>query len=881
MDEFVDSAYEGMQSKRKLETIDAVAILHEINKKAFRPIGGDTFLPLDSFFPIGLKIYRDIEELSIEGIKPVMVKQIEPFTGEAIPEHTLKRLQSLSFLYEEFYKLIEERVRSTRSVRYRAVSEGVAQSGLDSYERIIFAGFYALTKYEKVLFRKLLEKEKALLIFQDGTGLEEKLKDLGITFESAETGAAAPEIHFYSSPDTHGQVFALNRVIEEKEDKKEFLSEKTTIVLPSSETLFPLLRQVLPIFSEDSYNISLGYPLQRTPIFGFINNLMELITSMDEGRIYIPDYLKFVLHPYTKNIYFKDNAEVTRIMFHAIEEEITKYRTRTFATLTEIEEGKDLLDQVMKKMPAEEKGISKGRIKEHLKTIHRNTIETFLSFENIGDFAGRCTELLTYIYNHSTARMHPLFYPFSESFLRLLDTLSMSEMKTLAFRETGSYFTFFRKYIMTGYTPFEGTPLRGLQVLGFLETRSIKFDTVFVLDSNEETIPDTRKDDTLLPFKARQILGLPTYVDRDKLAAYYFETLLKGAKEVHLFFIENDKKEKSRFVEKLLWEKQKKDKTTDAKKYLRSVQYKVKLDNPAPHEISKTEDILIYLKDLRYSATALDRYLNCQLQFYYSYVLRLDRKEEVSGDIERVDIGKFVHKTISQYFSVRKGRRLRLKDINTEEMDLLIDKLFESEYGKNPSGALYLLKLQIRDHLKGFLERYYLPLIKEEQVTILDVEKDIEISADSFRLKGRLDSIEKRGGKTYIIDYKTGSNPNRLKINLNKLDLGNRDSWNEAIGSLQLPFYIMLYSEKTDMKIKDLNGLFLLLGRTVINKEIELRLFEDGDEKQTFETFKTVILHLLKEIVDPVYPFKPAQDKKASCPECNFKYICGTQWVVK
>jgi CRISPR/Cas system-associated exonuclease Cas4 (RecB family) len=142
-------------------------------------------------------------------------------------------------------------------------------------------------------------------------------------------------------------------------------------------------------------------------------------------------------------------------------------------------------------------------------------------------------------------------------------------------------------------------------------------------------------------------------------------------------------------------------------------------------------------------------------------------------------------------------------------------------------------------------------------------------------------SIEKRGGKTYIIDYKTGSNPNRLKINLNKLDLGSRDSWNEAIGSLQLPFYIMLYAEKTGVQIKDLNGLFLLLGRTVINKDIELRLFEDGDEEQTFETLKTVILHLLKEIVDPVHPFKPAQDKKASCPECNFKYICGTQWVVK
>lgn len=659
------------------------------------------------------------------------------------------------------------------------------------------------------------------------------------------------------------------------------LDEKTAIVLPSSETLFPLLRQGVPIFKEDSYNISLGYPLHRTPVFGFLNNLMELITTMDGDRVYIPNYLKFVLHPYTKNIFYLRNPEITRIMFHTIEERLTQNKTKTFLTLREIEEDETLSGYILEKIPEAEQKISRGRLREHLKEIHSSTIGKFLSFENIGDFSGKCRNLLTYIFNNSTARLHPLFYPFSESFLRAMDSVSVSLMKDFAFTETGSYFTFFRKYIMTVYSPFEGTPLRGLQILGFLETRNIRFERVFILDANEETIPDTRKDDSLLPFKARQILGLPTYVERDRLAAYYFETLLKGAREVHLFFIENDRKERSRFVERLIWEKQKKDQTTDTKKYLRSVQYRVRLDNPVPQEITKTDSMVKFLKDFTYSATALDTYLACPLRFYYSYVLGLGKKEEVSGEIERVDTGKFVHKAMSSYFSGRKNRALKEGDINVQEMGLLVDDLFEKAYGKNPAGALYLLKMQIKEHLKDFLEKYFLRMIKEHPLTVIDIERDIRISINGFRLKGRIDSIEKRGKKTFIVDYKTGSNPDRLKIDFDKLDPDVRGSWDEAIGSLQLPFYLLLYSEKTGMRIKDLDGMFLMLGQTGITDNMELRLFGERDEDKAFDMMKTVIIRLLGEITDPSVPFKPSSEKKLSCPDCDFRYICGTQWIVK
>lgn len=880
MDEFVEHVY-GNQARKKLETIDAVAILYDIHRNASKPFGGVSFLTPDSFFPLGLKIYKDIEELYIERINPQLVKEIEPLLQGGIPEQALNRLQSLSYFYEEFYKEIEKQGFSTRSLRYRKVSENIEKTQLDHFQKIIFAGFFALTSSEKNLFKKMLSWDNTLFIFQDGEDIKERHADLGISINVQESKKIKQEIYFYTSPDTHGQVFGLSRILKEDLERGIPLNEKTAIVLPSSETLFPLLRHCLSLLDEGSYNISLGYPLHRTPVFGFLNSLMELISSVDENRIYIPNYLKFVLHPYTKNIYFNGSAETTRVLFHTIEEELTKQKTKTFFTLEEIEDNEDIFQSIINRI-SQPANITKQLLRQHLKAIHNNTIRKFLKLKNVHDFAVKCIELLTYIFSNSTAPFHPFFHPFLESFISALESISKSLMKDIAFAETNSYFTFFRKYIMTCYTPFEGIPVSGLQVLGFLETRNLLFDRVFILDMNEGVIPDTKKEDTLLPLKAREILGLPTYIDRDKLASYYFETLLKGAKEVHLFFIDNDNREKSRFVERLLWEKQKMDKKTDTKEYIKSVQYEVNLKNNFPSDIEKTDGIVRFLKDYPYSATTLDTYLRCQLQFYYSYVLLIEKKEWVSGDIERSDIGKFVHTTLSKYFMRRKGYQLKESDIDLNEMDFLIDELFEKDYGRNPTGATYLLKKQIKNHLKDFLKNYSIPLIKKHSVTILDIEEDIKVSKNSFNLKGRPDCIEKRDEKIFIIDYKISSNPTHLKINLDKLDLRRRDTWSKAIGSLQLPFYILLYSEATGKEIKNLNGMFLLLGKAKISDRIELRLFDNSkNAEETYELLTRVIFKLLEEIVNPAIPFQLTSERKKWCPLCNFQYICGTQWLVK
>jgi CRISPR/Cas system-associated exonuclease Cas4 (RecB family) len=878
MDEFIDHLSEELIGGRRIETIDAVSILYDIHRRVKDPLGGSGFMTPDSFFPLGLKIYRDIEELHIEGVSVRSVEEVRHYSDEAIPEQSVKRLQSLAFFYEEFYRHAEGEGFSTRSLRYRRVAERIEGLTPASVRRMIFAGFHALTGAEKILFTKLGASGNTTFLFQDGPGMVEIIGQLGMEAERSEQGPSRPEISFYGSPDTHGQVYALGRIFDAEAEGAVVRDERTAVVLPSSETLFPVLRQGLPFLKEAEYNISMGYPLRRTPVFGFLNSLMELVNSMDGDRVYIPSYLRFILHPYTKNIYYRGNAELTRIMFHALEDELTGNRTKTFMALSEIEGDEKILRSMVERMPDGEK-VTVSALRKHLRAIHRNTIENFLSFENLRDFAVRCTELLIYIYNNSTARLHPLFHPFAESFIKSLDVISRSLMKEMAFSERASYFSFFGKYIATCHTPFDGTPVKGLQVLGFLETRNIKFDRVFLLDANEETLPDTRKEDSLLPFKARRILGLPTYVERDRLAAYYFETLTRGAKEVHLFFVENDKKERSRFVEKLLWEMQKRDRTTETRKYVRTVQYRVRLKNGEPAGIGKTDEMAEYLRHFTYSPTALDTYLSCPLQFYYRYVLRIDKKEGISGEIERVDIGKFVHGAISAYFSARKGLPLKVEDLSVEEMESLVDRLFALEYGDDLSGAVYLLKMQVRRHLRDLLIGYYLPLAREGTLVIVESEKKISGMLDGFMLKGRVDSVEKRGGRLWIIDYKTGSSLNRLKIDFDRLDPADRGTWGRAIGSLQLPVYLMVYTQMMGNAAKNPGAMFLLLGKSVISRDIELPLFAGSDPGESMKDLEAITVGLLNEIADPLVPFGPAVDSKTSCPGCIFHYICGTQWV--
>ena len=890
VEEFVDYICDkaGPTPTRKLETIDAIAFLFEIHKSMERPLGGDQFLSLEAFFPLGLRIYRDLEELLIEGVPNKRLRTVESLIETPLPPRAGGGLQSLSFFYDRFYEAVTEAGYSSRSERYVRAASGLTREMLP-HRQIVFAGFYAFTESERRVFKELLSWENVCFLFHEGPGLTARLASLGITYRPSQAdleaqGAGNDNSHFYKSPDAHGQVFALSGVLKRRMEDRGIprAGLSTVIVLPAPETLFPVLYHALPLVADWGYNISLGYPFERTPTWGFLSSLMQLVVSMEDSRLYIPDYLGFVLHPYTKNIYFNGRTETTRILFHTLEELLAVDRTRCFISLDEIEGLTRLFTLAEERLSRTEEPTESAEIRQHLVTIHDELIRRTCAFDNVSDFAAKMSRVLTFIYERSSARLHPFFHPFAESFLKELDVLRTSRVGCLSFAERNSYFHFFRKYVAHCFTPFEGTPLQGVQVLGFLETRALQFERVYLLDANEDVLPDTRKEETLLPFGVREILGLPTYIDRDMLSAYYFETLVKGSGEVHLFFIENERKEKSRFVERLLWERQKRDGAATARGYVKSVGYRLSLENKEPSPIPKTASMAAYLRERPYDATSLDVYLNCPVQFYYRYVLDLARKENVSPDIERVDIGRLVHRVLFRYFEKRLGWTLTGTDIDVAEMRAIVADLCDATYGPGGlTGAAYLLRRQIMRRMEAFLVFYQGPVLRRAPVvpvTVRGLEERIEASAGGFRLKGVIDRIETRGDTTCIIDYKTSASPRRLAIDFDGLDPDVRASWSEAIGSIQLPFYLFLYQAHTQVSIDDLDAFFLLLGRMHGDERIEAPLFRNRERATPdYERAKEVIFRLVREITDPETPFSTRYRAKDSCLFCDYRYLCGVQ----
>ena len=94
---------------------------------------------------------------------------------------------------------------------------------------------------------------------------------------------------------------------------------------------------------QEQYNIALEYPMARTPIYGFLNNLMELVCTKQGERYSAAQYIKFILHPYTKNIRLDQRADITRMLFHAIESMLTKDKSKILLTLEEIEQSDEHL----------------------------------------------------------------------------------------------------------------------------------------------------------------------------------------------------------------------------------------------------------------------------------------------------------------------------------------------------------------------------------------------------------------------------------------------------------------------------------------------------------------------------------------------------------
>jgi ATP-dependent helicase/nuclease subunit B len=166
LDAFADHVYsERLGGRgRPIDVLDAVAILLAIQRSAPERLGRDRFLSADHFFPLGVKLYHDLEELTAAGITDERLRSVDLYVQDAVSgagpdlmtDHSRARLQNLSYFHERFLEALAESDFSTPALRLRTAAGGIERSLFDDADRFIFAGFFSLNKAEEDLLRRML-----------------------------------------------------------------------------------------------------------------------------------------------------------------------------------------------------------------------------------------------------------------------------------------------------------------------------------------------------------------------------------------------------------------------------------------------------------------------------------------------------------------------------------------------------------------------------------------------------------------------------------------------------------------------------------------------------------------------------------------------------
>ncbi|MDI6785333.1 MAG: PD-(D/E)XK nuclease family protein [bacterium] len=899
MDEFISFlAQEYSPGYTLANNLDSAYLLFKVTEEIPENPWRKPNSSFNQFLSWGLKLYKIIEELDIEMVKNENLKSIKmgDLWEPSVSRHAGLLMNHLVQIREAYHHLLKEKKLTTRGRNYALAAENIEKVNTDQFKIIYFAGLFAMTKAEKIVVQHFLRRPEVTLIRQNDeskwTPFEEmntwgeveevkkqktedreqitddrnqKAENRGQRMENEHKRAS--QIFLHSAFNTHCEVVGLKDILLSKVDNH----EKTAIVLSDPEVLIPLLSEVmttLPI----NYNITMGYPAVRTPVYALLDLFIKLQETKRENAYYLKDYLNLLMHPYVKSIRHLTEPTQTRILIHSVEETLLK-QGKAFIDLCEVEQNSEIFRHASLMI---ESNILALDLKNILTAIHDTFIRGMDKVRTFNQLGCYFEEVLIFILKHSPAAHYPFSGEFFHSFFSFLDKIKNSMLKDEEFSNLKDLFDLFRHIAKEERIPFKGIPLKGLQILGILETRCLNFDKVFILRVNEGVLPSVESIDSLLPLPLKNALGIPSHYQNEEIYRYHFHHLISCAQEVHILYQENEKETKSRFVEKLIWEEEKKRGQIGVLK-VKSVELNISLQPIKRLEIIKIPEILQVLSKMNFSASGLNSYLTCPAQFYFAKVLEIKEREKFAGDIDATNIGIIIHKVLEKLYQPFVGKEI-LGEKEYAHLEKNINKLLESvfieKFGEL-QGEHYLLKEMALKHLKK-----YILLEKKKflnKISIVSTEQDFTCllnlkNGDNVCLSGKIDRIDRHDEEYLIIDYKTG-NLDRHSFKLFNKILQNREEMKEEVKSFQLPFYVLLYQKTYSIPYQKINSKLVSLQTTK-----ERFLFANEDREEFLENiFLPTIKNLIEEILNPEIPFI-SDYKNKECPYCPYPTFCRKVW---
>ncbi|MCW9056417.1 MAG: PD-(D/E)XK nuclease family protein [Gammaproteobacteria bacterium] len=315
-----------------------------------------------------------------------------------------------------------------------------------------------------------------------------------------------------------------------------------------------------------------------------------------------------------------------------------------------------------------------------------------------------------------------------------------------------------------------------VKFMNFKQAQYCTFDAIIIAGANKDKLPGNAEQMPFFNQSVRSALGLKDWSYKKSYFFYRFKCLLESADTVLITYrnehngewlaaspwvtsLENIKKStsNSELNNKLTPLISKDSYITDSKQ--RST-------------IKTTEQPLPTLTDRLkpeiYSASKLQKIINCPYQFFTHSALSLKASDHISEELKKSEYGEKIHSILFSFHQQdKKNSQSFTKPINSANREKAIQHLitisrdiFNKDIEDN---------IQHRSWLKRWLKT--IPAYIDWQInwqaswTIDQLETEESIKLDEHAsLKGRLDRVDKENNNYSIIDYKTGSPPSNPQI---------------------------------------------------------------------------------------------------------------------
>lgn len=684
------------------------------------------------------------------------------------------------------------------------------------------------------------------------------------------------------------------------------------------------LLPVLHCLPRKDCNVSLGYPLERSLLFRLVDTVLDVRRRRrPDGTAHWRALADLVRHPYLRLL--EADGIPLRDVFQNMES-----RLRKGGRYTDIHEAAaGALDDftAASSLP----GPALTAVRDVLGRILRDTVDTWARAATLAQAAGAlgdlCETLLVHGGGDDAENGKPSIwtrFPIdAECLFRLMQRI-IPALRDNGMADTPLPWpllqTMLNELMRAERVPFEADPLTGLQVLGMLETRLLRFSRVFMVDVTDDRLPGAPIRSPLLPDSLRALLGLPDTRSREQLAAYTFHRLIAGADEVWLYWQEgvetsglfDGKKQRSRLVEELIWreEQARGQRLKPGREPLRAASLEVRPPLRSRKIIPKTpairERIAAFLKQ-PLSATRLDAYLTCPLRFYYERLCAILPIEEVNEEDDPAAVGVLLHEVLKTFYAPAVGKTVRpdlqkgdasLPALDEKVLRALFREAFEASDlpASLPPESAAMLSVAGPERLARFLQA------QPEQTEVLSLEEDYEavirVEGRDRRLRGVLDRVDWREQEdaegaaeegAVILDYKTG------RIRSLPRDLWDDEDFWEAldpeqaaeraaetdpakdrlplvaarIPTVQLLYYCYLYGQATGRPVLD--AAFVALG----DDGQERPLFGKGMTAEEKERALARIPDLIGFILlhmERCPEFRPREGQH--CGWCSWRNVC-------